>query len=141
MEFQKKKKKKSFMQKAKKFGKSGRFGRGFNINEKTYNYFLQVLETFDKNQFEDAEEKSIFVENVFASNHEESEENLVCNQLVCRIFEKLLPLASDQVKLRLMEKMGADLRIFVTNPFASHVLQTLLGFKGNTFLLSKCEIF
>ena len=124
MEFHKKKKK-SFLQKAKKFGKRGHFGKGHNIDEKTYNYFLQVLNNLDKNDFEDQESREMFAANVFASNCQE-EEKLCCNQLVSRVFEKLLPLAPNAAKTRLMTKLGADLRLFVTNPFASHVLETLL---------------
>jgi hypothetical protein len=40
----KKKKKKSYMSRAKKFGKSGRFGKGSYISEDVYNYFLRVME-------------------------------------------------------------------------------------------------
>ena len=67
----------------------------------------------------------IFVANVFNSNSEE-EEKLCCNQLVSRVFEKLLPLAPSDVKTRIMTKLGSDLRLYVTNPFASHILETLL---------------
>ena len=76
----------------------------------------------------------IFVANVFASNSEE-EEKLCCNQLVSRVFEKLLPLAPTEVKTRIMTKLGSDLRLYVTNPFASHILETLLtlaSFKQKT---------
>ena len=38
------KKKKSFLSKAKKFGKSGRFGKGRQIDKDTYEYFLRILE-------------------------------------------------------------------------------------------------
>ena len=57
MNLNKRKKKKSFLQKAKKFGRSGRFGKGHNIDEKTYNYFVQVLDTMNKTDFEDQESK------------------------------------------------------------------------------------
>ena len=67
----------------------------------------------------------IFVANVFNSNSEE-EEKLCCNQLVSRVFKKLLPLAPSDVKTRIMTKLGSDLRLYVTNPFASHILETLL---------------
>ena len=88
MEYQKKKKKKSFLQKAKKYGKKGQFGRGHNIDASTYNYFVQVLGNLDKKDvFEDEEAKEMFVANVFASNVEE-EDKLCCNQLVSRVFEK-----------------------------------------------------
>ena len=121
----KRKKKKSLLQQAKKFGKKGRFGRGQDIEASTYNYFVQVLETLNLNQFEDEESKEIFVANVFASNVD-NEETLCCNQLVSRIYEKLLPLAENSVKFRLMNKLGEDLRKFASNSFASHVLETLL---------------
>ena len=85
----------------------------------------QVLETLNLNQFEDEESKEIFVANVFASNVD-NEETLCCNQLVSRIYEKLLPLAENSVKFRLMNKLGEDLRKFASNSFASHVLETLL---------------
>ena len=121
----KRKKKKSLLQQAKKFGKKGRFGRGQDIEASTYNYFVQVLETLNLNQFEDDESKEIFVANVFASNSD-NEEILCCNQLVSRIYEKLLPLAENSVKFRLMNKLGEDVRKFASNSFASHVLERLL---------------
>jgi hypothetical protein len=65
------------------------------------------------------------VANVFASN-ENQEEKLCCNQLASRVIEKLLPLAPKEVRLRLMGKLGVDLRRYASNPFASHILETLL---------------
>jgi len=124
-EFRKKKKKKSFLKQAKKHGERGHFGKGHDIDASTYNYFVQVLDTLGKNEFEDEDSKEIFVANVFNSNSEE-EEKLCCNQLVSRVFEKLLPLAPSDVKTRIMTKLGSDLRLYVTNPFASHILETLL---------------
>ena len=67
----------------------------------------------------------IFVANVFSSN-QENEEELCCNQLISRVFEKLMPLAPNAVKFRFMEKLGQDLRKIASNPYASHVLETLL---------------
>jgi nucleolar protein 9 len=58
-EFKKKKKKRSFLQQAKKFGKQGRFGKGQDIDANTYNYFVQVLSNLDKNDFEDEESRGI----------------------------------------------------------------------------------
>ena len=52
----KKKSKKSFLQKAKKFGKRGQFGRGKQIEKDTYDYFVRVLEQM-KTPFEDDEAK------------------------------------------------------------------------------------
>ena len=79
--------------------------------------------------------------NVFASN-ENTEEILCCNQLVSRIYEKLLPLASNSVKTRFMSKLGEDIRKFSSNSFSSHVLEALLwlcSFEQNQEDLSDVE--
>ena len=57
MKWKKKKSKKTFLQKAKKFGKRGQFGRGKQIEKDTYDYFVRVLEQM-KAPFEDDEAKS-----------------------------------------------------------------------------------
>ena len=64
-DFRKKKKKKSFLKQAKKFGKRGNFGKGHNIDATTYNYFVQVLDTLDKNEFEDQDSKGKNFPHVF----------------------------------------------------------------------------
>ena len=46
-----------FLQKAKKFGKQGKLGHGHEVDTDTYNYFLRVLELFNKNEFETDEER------------------------------------------------------------------------------------
>ena len=55
----KKKTKRSFLYKARKFGKKGVYGRGKNVDEDSYNYFVRVMERL-KEEFEDAEEKGNF---------------------------------------------------------------------------------
>ena len=40
----KKKKKRSFLQNAKKFGKQGTFGKGRRLSQEEYNYYIRVLE-------------------------------------------------------------------------------------------------
>ena len=75
---------------------------------------------------EEAEERTLFVDNVFAAT--EGEEASYCgNQLVSRVLEKLLPFASDEVIKRFMTSLADDLRRVATDPFASHVLQMLLN--------------
>ena len=54
----KKKSKKSFLQKAKKFGKRGQFGGGKQIDKDTYDYFVRVLEQM-KTPFEDDEAEGV----------------------------------------------------------------------------------
>ena len=57
--FKKKKKGKSFLQKAKKFGKQGQRGRGTEIDQDQYDYLVRVLERW-REGFETDEEKKIF---------------------------------------------------------------------------------
>lgn len=53
------KRKKSFLKNARKYAKRGHFGRGSQIDEETYQYFLRVMETFKQDALDD-EEKSKF---------------------------------------------------------------------------------
>ena len=50
------KKKRSFLYKARKYGKKGMYGRGKNVDEETYNYFVRVMERL-KEEFEDEDDK------------------------------------------------------------------------------------
>jgi len=123
--FNKKKKKKTFMQRAKKFGKSGRFGKGKEIDRDTYEYFLRVFEQLNQGFESDEEMKDVFVMNVFETTLNE-EVSLCSNQLVSRVIERLLPMAPEKVQSRFMQCLADDLRIVAVDPFASHVLETLL---------------
>ena len=77
----KRKKKKSFLQKQRKFGKSGRFGRGREIDRETYDYFVRVLEQLNQGFELDKDAQEIFVANVFETTL--NEESTLCgNQLV-----------------------------------------------------------
>lgn len=59
------KKKHSFLTKARKYASKGLYGRGKNIDEETYNYFVRVMERL-KDEFEDEEEKgTLLFLNVF----------------------------------------------------------------------------
>lgn len=51
------KRKKTFLQNARKYAKKGTYGRGSHLNEDTYQYFVRVLELY-KDGFETEEEKS-----------------------------------------------------------------------------------
>ena len=120
--------KRSFLQRAKKFGKSGRFGKGREIDKETYDYFLRVLEQINRgfnDDEDDVEAQEMFVENVFEQTTDK-ELLLAGNQLVSRVLERLLPIASHEVQSRFMSKLTDDLRRTATDPFASHVLELLL---------------
>ncbi len=63
--------------------------------------------------------------NVFSQT--EGEETRLCgNQLVSRVVERLLPKATEEVKARFMTALAEDLRITAMDPFASHILESLM---------------
>ncbi|XP_071448879.1 nucleolar protein 9 [Hetaerina americana] len=120
----KRKRKKSFLQKAKSYGKKGKFGRGTHVSEDVYQYFVRVLE-MSRQDFSSEDDKEVFVNNAFDETVGE-EINLSCNQLVSRAIETLLPSASTEVIQRFTKAFSQDLRPLFGDPFASHVLQKLL---------------
>lgn len=66
-----------------------------------------------------------FVDNVFKQLNG-NEVNYCSNQVVSRVVDDLLPAASDQTVLNLIEHFEKDLRPICCDQFASHVLQQLL---------------
>lgn len=54
------KRKKSFLQQATKYGKKGNYGRGTNITEETFQYFLHILKVLNRD-FETLDEKGKFL--------------------------------------------------------------------------------
>ena len=89
--FRKKKKGRTFLQKAKRFGKQGQRGKGTEIDQDQYDYLVRVLERW-RGEWESEEEKRIFVGNVMQST-EDNERQLAGNQLGSRVIEMLLPSA------------------------------------------------
>jgi len=118
------KKGKSFIQRAKKFGKQGQRGKGTEIDQDQYDYLVRVMERW-RDGFDSGDEKRIFVENVFEQT--EAEERKLCgNQLASRVIELLLPSAEKKVRQRFCLALGTDLRLVCMDPFMSHVLEKLL---------------
>jgi len=118
------KKKRSFLQKAKKFGRQGQRGKGTNIAQDQYDYLVRVLERW-RDPFEQDDEKQMFVSNVFGQM-EGDERNFAGNQLASRVIELLIPHADARVQLNLCQALSQDLRIICTDQFASHVMEKLL---------------
>lgn len=56
----KNKKRKSFLQNARKYAKKGRFGRGSYMEADTYNYFVRILEVYNEG-FDSDEDKSVYI--------------------------------------------------------------------------------
>jgi len=123
-EKRKKKKGKSFIQKAKKFGKQGQRGKGTEIEQDQYDYLVRVMERW-RDGFDNDEEKTMFVENVF--DQTDGEERKLCgNQLASRVIELLLPSADQKILSRFCSALATDLRLVCLDPFMSHVLEKLL---------------
>ncbi|KAK4886040.1 hypothetical protein RN001_002311 [Aquatica leii] len=120
----KRKRKKSFLKNAKGYGKKGMYGRGTQLDADTYQYFIRILEVY-KEGFPSEEDKLIFVNNVF-QHTEDQEINCCCNQVGCRVIQTFLPFANDTYLKRYMDILLSDLRPLCSDPFASHVIQTLL---------------
>lgn len=118
------KKKHSFLVKARKYGRKGLYGRGKNVDEETYNYFVRVMERL-KEEFEDEEEKDMFVVNVFEQTAGK-EMDLICNQVVSKVMEKLLPLAKNETLEFFADLLLQNMRIICTDPYASHVLEKVM---------------
>ncbi|XP_067000622.2 nucleolar protein 9 [Anabrus simplex] len=121
----KRKKRLSFFQHAKKEAKRGRYGKGSQLDDDTYQYFLRVMQ-IKPVDFETQEERNVFVNNVFAQL-EGQEANCSFNQLASRVIENLIPWVEDEVLRNFGIKFCQDLRPICTDPFASHVLQTLVS--------------
>lgn len=67
----------------------------------------------------------LFANNVLEQTTNE-EINCCCNQIGCRVIEMLLPFANDTALLRFIDIIGNDLRRLCSDPFASHVVESLL---------------
>lgn len=120
----KRKRKKTFLQNARKYAKKGYYGRGSHMDADMYQYFVRILEVF-KQGFENNDDKAVFVDNVFEQT-ENKEIECSCNQVGCRVIEMLLPFASDDIILKYSEKFSADIRPLSKDRFASFVLQALV---------------
>jgi len=118
------KKGKSFIQKAKKFGKQGQRGKGTEIEQDQYDYLVRVMERW-RDGFENEEDKQMFIENVFEQTEGE-ERNLCGNQLASRVIELILPAADQKILTRFCFALATDLRLVCVDPFMSHVLEKLL---------------
>jgi len=120
----KKKKKKSFLQKAKRYGKEGSYGKGRRLSEEEYNYYIRV---FEQMKHVEGEEKEILVQNFFKELHrEEQVKSLATNQIVSRILDDALAVAQVSQVVGIAQAFVDDLRAACVDPYASHVIQTLL---------------
>ncbi|CAH2229368.1 jg21775 [Pararge aegeria aegeria] len=118
------KKRKNFLKSAKKYAKKGQMGRGTQIPQDLFDYFVKILETI-KQGIEDPDERHALVNNVLERTKGE-ELNIVGNQLGCRLIELLLPYASPEDLERYMDTLSPDLRRLCSDNFTSHIIETML---------------
>ncbi|XP_052743504.1 nucleolar protein 9 [Bicyclus anynana] len=118
------KKRKNFLKNAKKYAKKGQMGRGTQIPQDLFDYFVKILETI-KQGVNDPDERHALVNNVLERTKGE-ELNIVGNQLGCRLIELLLPYASPEDLERYIEALSPELRRLCSDNFSSHIIETLL---------------
>lgn len=63
--------------------------------------------------------------NVFEQT-KDKEMDLMCNQVVSKVLEKLIPLAKPEIFQHFASVMQKEMRIICTDPYASHVLETVI---------------
>lgn len=121
----KRKKRKSFIQNARKYGRQGTYGRGSHLDEDTYQYMVRVLEMMRDNAFPSFDEKLIFVNNVFEQT-KDHEIDYAKNQIGSRVIDSLMKYASFDVINRFANSFMDNLRPICSDRFASHVLQKIM---------------
>uniref|UniRef100_A0A336MV57 CSON007740 protein n=1 Tax=Culicoides sonorensis TaxID=179676 RepID=A0A336MV57_CULSO len=120
------KKRKSFFQNAKSFAKKGSYGRGADVDQETYNYFLNIIEMLrSQDEPKDLEEKQIIANNAL-EDRMDTIKTLVMNQVCSRAVENLLPYLNHELFQRIASVFSNDFRITCVDQYASHVLEKLL---------------
>lgn len=118
------KRKENFLRKAKRHGKKGNYGRGRRLSDEEYSYYMKVFEQLKHLK---GEEKEILIRNFIRELEQDGQErSLASNQIVSRILDDALPHADITQVLAMNHVFAEDLRPVCVDPYASHVLQTLL---------------
>lgn len=87
-------------------------------------YFSRAGEVLELNQFQTAEEQSIFVESVY-EEAKGKELKIACSQSCSRLLEKIISLSSTDQLRRLFGKFLGHFLNLVQHRFASHCCETL----------------
>lgn len=122
---------KRFLQNAKGFGRKNSFGRGAELEQDEYNYFVEILEALG-NVGDDGEERSTMANNVY-EQAKGKEIKVASNQLSSRVLENLLGFTDEGTLEHVMEVFGENFRVVCCDRFASHVLQ-----KGLLVAMVRC---
>ncbi|RDL32589.1 ARM repeat-containing protein [Venustampulla echinocandica] len=94
------------------------------LEDEEQEYFRRADELLELNDFPSAEERTLFLENVY--REAESEElKLACSQSCSRLMERLILLSTSEQKKKLYEKFAGNFAHLVQHRFASHCCETL----------------
>ena len=94
------------------------------LDEEESEYFQRANEMLELNQFQDAEERSLFVDSVY-SEANGKELKIACSQGCSRLMEKLISMSNAQQLRRLFSKFVGHFLHLVQHRFASHCCETL----------------
>ncbi|KAJ5760977.1 Nucleolar protein 9 [Penicillium odoratum] len=87
-------------------------------------YFSRANEMLEANQFEDAEQKNLFVESVYREANGK-ELKIACSQGCSRLMEKLISMSDVRQIRRIFSKFIGHFLHLVQHRFASHCCETL----------------
>ncbi|XP_068213690.1 nucleolar protein 9 isoform X2 [Palaemon carinicauda] len=119
----KRKKRNNFLRQTKHFAKKGSYGKGKELTDDQYRYYINIFELLKQVE---GEEKELLVNNFLNGIIEEEDaRKLAGNQIVSRILDDALQYGEVLQVLSLAKIFSQDIRITCLDPYASHVLQTL----------------
>lgn len=94
------------------------------LDEQESEYFSRANEMLELNQFQDAEERSLFVDSVYTEANGK-ELKIACSQGCSRLMEKLISMSNAQQLRRIFSKFVGHFLHLVQHRFASHCCETL----------------
>ncbi|KAI9680146.1 MAG: Nucleolar protein 9 [Trizodia sp. TS-e1964] len=94
------------------------------LNEEEQEYFRRADELLELNQFNDHEERNLFLANVYREANEK-ELKIACSQSCSRLMERLIQLSSPSQLKNLFKKFSGNFLNLVKHRFASHCCETL----------------
>lgn len=94
------------------------------LDEEESEYFQRANEMLELNQFQDAEERSLFVDSVYAEASGK-ELKIACSQGCSRLMEKLISMSDARQLRRIFSKFIGHFLHLVQHRFASHCCETL----------------
>ena len=95
------------------------------VDEQTLEYFKRVKNVMDADDFDDGEQRELFVANVFAQV-EHKELSLACDKTVSVVMEKMLEYFTDVQIRTILQNLRPAFRLISTDKCGSHVMESLI---------------